>query len=263
VSDISVCVAVYRQRPAPNVATLSRDLPLALGALQGELRVALNGISASVAGVGDDVVAAAFEANRGVSVAWNAAAAEAAGDVLCFCNDDVSLGAGSLERLHEALTSTADAGIVSPVGAGWNMRTLRYGEWVHPGGTEIVACDVVAGFLFALRRETFQRLGGFDEAYTPAGLEEVDLSTAIRRKLGQQAYAAGGIEHVHEYGISAARPWQRLEFDGRSESIAGIAHRNKQHFAAKWDVPMPRFDRLRYAAEVAALAVKRRLGRAG
>jgi GT2 family glycosyltransferase len=260
VTDISVCVAVYRQRPAPNVATLAADLPRALGALQGELRVALNGISAQDAGVTDDVVAASFHVNRGVSVAWNAAAAQATGDVLCFCNDDASLGARSLQRLHEVLTTRADAGLVSPVGAGWNMRTLRYGEWVHPS-SEIVACDVVAGFLFALRRETFERLGGFDEAYAPAGLEEVDLSIAARERLGLRCYAVGGVAHDHEYGISAARPWHKLAYGGRVERLATIDRRNRLHFARKWGVRMPRFDRARHWAELTTLALRRRLRR--
>jgi GT2 family glycosyltransferase len=261
VTDVSVCVAVYRERPAPNAGSLAGDLPRALDGLDGELRVALNGISPAAAGVPDDVVAARFDVNRGVSVAWNAAAAGATGEVLCFCNDDLRLGRGAVKRLCDALAAQPDAGIVSPVGAGWDMSRLRYGAWIHPDGDDVVACDVVAGFLFALRRDTFQAVGGFDEAYSPAGLEEVDLSTAVREKLGLRTYAVGGVEHDHEYGISAARPWQRLEFDGRSETIAAIQHRNKRHFAAKWDVPMPRFDGLRYATEIAGLAIRRRLGR--
>jgi GT2 family glycosyltransferase len=261
VTDVSVCVAVYREHPAPNAATLEEDLPQALDGLDGELRVALNGISATAAGVPDQAVAATFEVNRGVSVAWNAAAARATGEVLCFCNDDVRLGPGAVRRLSDALANQPEAGIVSPVGAGWDMSRLRYGQWIHPQGEDVVSCDVVAGFLFALRRETFEAVGGFDEAYSPAGLEEVDLSTAVRERLGLLTYAVGGVEHSHEYGISAARPWQRLEFDGRSETIAAIQHRNKRHFAAKWGVPMPRFDGLRYAAEIAALAIRRRLGR--
>jgi GT2 family glycosyltransferase len=261
VTDVSVCVAVYRAHPAPNASTLVEDLPQALAGLEGELRFVLNGISAEAAGVPGDAVVASFEVNRGVSVAWNAAAAGARGEILCFCNDDVRLGPGAVKRLGEVLTTEPRAGMVSPVAGGWDMRRLRYGDWVHPEGDRVVACDVVAGFLFAIRRETFETLGGFDEAYTPAGLEEVDLSIALREKLGLRAYAVGSVDHSHEYGVSAARPWQRLEFDGRSEAIATIQHRNKRHFADKWGVRMPRFEWLRYAAEIVALAITRRLRR--
>jgi GT2 family glycosyltransferase len=262
VTDISVCVAVYRRRPAPNATTLIDELPAALGRLDGELRVALNGVSAEVAGVPQDVVAESFHVNRGVAVAWNAAAARATGDVLCFCNDDVALGPRSLDVLHDALISRPEAGIVSPVGALWDMTALRYREWLHADGLpagDVRACDVVAGYLFALRRDTFKQVGGFDEAYTPCGLEEVDLCTAVRSSLGLGCYAVAGVEHSHDYGISAARPWHRLEFDGRSESLGSIDHRNRLHFAAKWDVDMPRFDRVRHAGELAKLAIRRRL----
>jgi GT2 family glycosyltransferase len=255
---------VYRRRPAPNASTIVADLPRALAGLDGELRVVLNGISAQDAGVPAEVVAASFDVNRGVSVAWNEAAAHATGDVLCFCNDDVALGPGSLRVLHDTLMSRPEAGVVSPVGAQWDMRALRYGEWIHtddwPAG-KVQACDVVAGFLLAVRRETFESIGGFDEAYTPCGLEEVDLSTAVRRRLALESYAVAGVEHAHEYGISAGRPWHRVEFDGRSESLGSIHHRNKRHFAAKWGVDMPRFDRLRDAVQVVRMAVARRLSR--
>ena len=263
-TDLSICVAVYRKRPAPNASGIVADLPAALGGLDGELRVVLNGISAQEAGVPADVVAASFDVNRGVSVAWNAAAAQATGEVLCFCNDDVALGPGSLRVLHETLTSRPEAGVVSPVGAEWDMTALRYGEWTNTDGWpagKVQPCDVVAGFLLAVRRETFDAVGGFDEAYSPCGLEEVDLSTAVRRRLGLESYAVGGVEHAHEYGISAGRPWHRVRYDGRSESLGSIHHRNKRHFAAKWGLEVPRFDRLRDVAQVVRLAVNRRLSR--
>jgi GT2 family glycosyltransferase len=264
VTGISVCVAVYRRREPPNAATLAQELPAALGGLEGELRVVLNGISAEAAGVSDDMVAASFDVNRGVSVAWNAAAMHAKGDVLCFCNDDVALGPDSLRLLYDTLVSRPEAGIVSPAGATWNTRTLRYGEWASTEGLapgEVIACDVAAGYLFALRRETFGLAGGFDEAYRPCGYEDVDMSTVVRSRLGLECYAVAGIRHGHDYGISAGRPWHRLEFDGRSETLARIDHRNRLHFAAKWDLAMPRFDRLRGAARLTRLAIRRRLRR--
>jgi len=247
VTDVSVCVAVYTPRPAPNAATLAAELPGALGGLDGELRVVLNGIPTAEAGVRDDDVVASFDVNRGVSVAWNAAAAQATGEVLCFCNDDVALGPRSLKVLSDALAAHPEAGIVSPGGAAWNTATLRYGKWVSTDELtprEVRPCDVVAGYLFA-----------------PCGMEEVDLSTAVRGRLGLECYAVGGVAHDHEYGVSAARPWRRIEFDGRSESLGSIHDRNKRHFAEKWGLEVPRFDRLRYFGEIVGLAIRRRLGR--
>jgi GT2 family glycosyltransferase len=239
VTDISVCVAVHRRRRPPNVATLGEQLATAAGSRQAELRVVLNGISPSRAGVPEGAVVASYPMNRGVSVAWNAAAERATGEVLCFCNDDVDLGPASLQLLHAAATGRPDAGVVGPVGTRWDIGVPRHLEWVATAGLatgEMVACDVVSGFLFALRREVFERVGGFDEAYTPAGFEEVDLCTAVRLRLGLRCYAVAGVEHRHEFGISAARPWRRVRFDGRSESVRSIDRRNRRHFREKWAV---------------------------
>ena len=195
-TDLSLCVAVYSSHTAPNVSSLLAEQQAALGGLEGESRVVLNGISAAAAGVRDEAVVASFPVNRGVSVAWNEAAREAAGDVLCFCNDDVALGPRSLRILHDVLVRQPEAGVVGPAGATWDMKTLRYGEWLStdglpPGTTR--PCDVVGGFLFALRRETFESVGGFDEAFTPAGMEDVDLCIAVRRRLGLGSYLVAGV----------------------------------------------------------------------
>jgi GT2 family glycosyltransferase len=234
---ISVCTAVYRAHPAPNVAGLAAVLRAALEGQHGELVVALNGIDASAAGVGEDVRTVDLAVNRGVAPAWNAAAGAAGGDVLVFCNDDVQLGAGSLARLAEALRSHPDAGVVGPVGSRWDIATARHRSWVRPAELadgEMVACEVVSGFLFACRRQSWQQLGGFDEFYAPASFEEVDFCTAVRAS-GGRCYALAGVDARHEWGVSRRQPpWARAHWNGRSETWRSIHRRNRRHFLEKW-----------------------------
>ena len=235
--DVSVCVAVHRRRRPPNVATLASGLAAALDGLSGELVVVLNGISPRRAHAPDAATIVPFPVNRGVSVAWNAAAAHAAGRVLCFCNDDVALGARSLRLLHDALRERPDAGVVGPVGTRWDISVPRHLEWVSLDGLapgEVRACEVVSGFLFATPQEVFERAGGFDEAYTPCGTEEIDYCTTVRLLMGLECFAVAGVEHEHSWGISAARTWRRVRFDGRSESVGSISRRNLSHFQRKW-----------------------------
>src|SRR6476619_2935595 len=85
--DVSVCVAVWKRRGEPNVGTLAASLPAALDGLAGEIVVSLNGVSAGDVPLPPGARTVEFETNRGVSVGWNAAAARASGDVLCFAND--------------------------------------------------------------------------------------------------------------------------------------------------------------------------------
>jgi hypothetical protein len=243
--DLSVCVPVYRVHDAPNLATLAASVPAALGGLRGELVVALNGIAAAAAGVPDGVRSVDLGVNRGVSPGWNAAAGAARGDTLVFCNDDVLLGEGSLELLHRTLRERPQAGVVGPVGTRWDLERAEHRAWLDLSrrpAADVEPCEVVSGFLFATRRETWHEAGGFDEAYAPASWEEVDFCTAVRTRLGLRCYAVAGVEYEHEFGISRrAPPWRRLRFDGRSETLRSIHRRNRRRFRAKWQgVATPR-----------------------
>jgi GT2 family glycosyltransferase len=234
---ISVCVPVYRRHEEPNLASLSYELGDALGGLDGELVVALNGISASAAGVPDGTRTVDLGVNRGVAPGWNAAARAASGDVLVFANDDISLGPGSLESLHRALNQHPEAGIVGAAGARFDFRSGRHVAWVDVSGRgagELVPCDTVAGFLFALRRGDFETVGGFDEAYAPASMEDIDLAIAVRVRLGLASYVVAGVPHGHKFGVSVSRPWRRIEHNGRRESLFAIHRRNRRHFFGKW-----------------------------
>jgi O-antigen biosynthesis protein len=232
-----VCVAVYKRHREPNLRTLAASLPAALGDLTCELIVALNGVSAAAASVPECATTVAFDVNRGVPVAWNAAARQARASVLCIVNDDVVLGPDALVLLHGAIESEGAAGVVGPVGTRWDISSAQHRSYLDlddlPRGS-LRECEVVSGFLLATPRQLFEDLGGFDEAYTPCGFEEVDYCTAVRLRAGRSCFAVAGVEFSHEFAISAARSWRRVRYDGRSESIASIAHRNRLHFLEKW-----------------------------
>jgi GT2 family glycosyltransferase len=209
----------------------------ALGAQEGELVVALNGVRAVDVGVTEGVHAFEMGANRGVAPAWNAAARVAGGEVLVFCNDDVELGPRSLERLAEALSRYPDAGVVGPVGSRWDIARGRHVAWVKPteaSGESAAPCDVVSGFLFACRRRTWEKVGGFDEFYAPASWEEVDFCTGVRAA-GSSCLAIAGVVCKHDWGVSKRQPpWARARWDGRAETWRSIHRRNRRHFLEKW-----------------------------
>jgi O-antigen biosynthesis protein len=238
VTDISVCVPVYRSHAQPNLSTVQANLEAALDGLDGELVVALNGVTAAQAGIEGHTRSIDLGVNRGVAPGWNAAASIAKGGVLVFTNDDVVLKPRSLAVLHNALQEHSDAGVVGPVGTHWDIPTGQHESWVDLSGKsegDVEACDVVAGFLFATTRSAFDRIGAFDEAYAPCSFEEVDYCTAVRLQLGMSCYAVAGVEVEHEWGISRrSPPWTRVRFDDRSETLRSIHRRNRAHFLAKW-----------------------------
>jgi GT2 family glycosyltransferase len=232
---ISVCVAVHRVHGEPNTARLCVDLPDALNGHDGELVVALNGVAAADLDLDAAARTIDLEVNRGVAPAWNAAARQASGDLLAFCNDDVELGTGSLGRIVEALEELPDA-VVGPLGSRWDLALARHVSWVRPDASTnpTAECDVVSGFLFGCRRATWEAVGGFDEFYAPASWEEVDFCTAVRAE-GGHCFAIAGVDFKHEWGVSRRQPpWARAHWDGRSETWRSIHRRNKRHFLAKW-----------------------------
>jgi GT2 family glycosyltransferase len=232
--DVSVCVAVYRAHSEPNVASLHGSLAPALGGLRGELVVALNGISASAAGVPEAASAVSLPDNLGVAPGWNAAARAATGEFLVFANDDVVLGRGSLERLVAVLRERPEVGVVGPVGSNYDREAWRPIGMVDPAGGAVEECDAVSGFLFATRRATWVAVGGFDEAYAPASWEEIDFNCAVQRS-GLRSYAIGGLGVRHEWGISRRQPpWRMLRWGGRRELLWSIHRRNRRHFLRKW-----------------------------
>jgi len=233
---ISVCVPVYRVHPAPNVAALDAQLAGALDGEEGELVIALNGVEERYLGVSGEARTVDLQANRGVGPGWNAAARAARGDVLVFCNDDVTLGSRSLARLAHALKSDPGHMVVGPVGSNWDLVEGRHSEWVRPDprSPQRRECDVVSGFLFACQRQTWEELGGFDEFYAPASWEEVDFCTAVRAA-GGHCYAVADVAYEHEWGVSRPQPpWARARWDGRSETWRSIHRRNRRHFLEKW-----------------------------
>ncbi|MBJ7470236.1 MAG: glycosyltransferase [Solirubrobacteraceae bacterium] len=234
---ISVCVAVYRHHDAPTVADLARSIPAALDGLEGELIVTLNGIDAEQLDLAADVVTVPLETNHGVAIGWNRAASVARGEVVCFVNDDLVLGPRALRLLVEALRAHPDAAVVGPRGALWNIDAARHTTYVttaHRPPGDVVECDMVSGFCFAVRRDVFEQIGGIDEAYTPCGFEEIDLCTAVRADAGRRVLAVAGVEFRHEFAISAADPRTVVRYLGKAETLSSIERRNRAHFLGKW-----------------------------
>lgn len=146
--------------------------------------------------------------NLGFAGGVNAAARAAAGDWLLLLNPDACLEARALETLREALeadpgAAAAGACLVGESGEpqrGFAVRRfptlasiatdLLLVDELWPGnpwrrrylaldvpldGDRPVAVDQPAAACLMIRREAFDRLGGFDERFHPAWFEDVDF----------------------------------------------------------------------------------------
>ena len=61
-------------------------------------------------------------------------------------------------------------------------RGRRRARYADANRDESFAVEQAAGAALAVRREAFERIGGFDEAYVPAWYEDVDLCERLRRE---------------------------------------------------------------------------------
>jgi GT2 family glycosyltransferase len=137
-----------------------------------------------------------LDENVGFTRACNVAAAEAKGDYIVFLNNDTEVQPGWLDALYETVTSSDDIGIVGARllypdgtlqeaggiifadGNGWNYGRGFAGD--DPRALHRRDVDYVSGAALLVKRELFERLGGFDDRYAPAYYEDVDLAFSAR-----------------------------------------------------------------------------------
>ena len=182
----------------------------------------------------------ALEANRGYGAAANAGVARTTGWAVLVCNPDLIVGAGAVAVLASALArptvgvagpridqpdgtrypsarafpSLADAaghGFVGLVTTDnrWSRRYLR------AGSTEAGPVDWVSGACFAARRDAWDQVDGFDEAYFMF-MEDVDLCWRLHRRGWEVVYEPGATV-VHLEGASrASAPYRMILAHHRS-----------------------------------------------
>ncbi|MHB1381483.1 MAG: glycosyltransferase family 2 protein [Thermoleophilia bacterium] len=167
--------------------------------------------------------------NVGVARSWNMGAMMAEGEFLCFSNDDVEVGPGSIESLSRVISENQAIGQVGPQGAMW--PGLAPGEYV---GLEVMeAADAISGYFFITRRTAFDEAGGFDVAFTPAGAEEIDYSFNIR-SMGYTCMVVPGlaISHHGKSGVSSRNT--KIAFLGKESTTVELNERNMRILKSKW-----------------------------
>jgi GT2 family glycosyltransferase len=231
--EISVLIPTHNGAPWIT-ETLSR-LPAAAGDVPFKTIIADNSsadktISISQKMSGVQVIR--NETNLGFSHAVNQAAATAKGDILIVINQDLYLEPGSLKTVYEFLSSNKAVvgGRLSfpdgsyqascgpfPTLAGTLCRLLlpkniRKNTLFPPRSDEPRAVDWVTGAFIGFHRETFDRIGGFDEDYFMY-YEDVDFCLRARRA-GFPSYFLPSAKAVHVDPHSARKhvpDWLRRE----------------------------------------------------
>jgi GT2 family glycosyltransferase/2-polyprenyl-3-methyl-5-hydroxy-6-metoxy-1,4-benzoquinol methylase/glycosyltransferase involved in cell wall biosynthesis len=179
--------------------------------------------------------------NRGFVDACNQGAAVAEGRYLVFLNNDTAPLPGWLEALvamveGDPAVGAAGARLVYPDGrlqeAGglvfrdgsrWNFG--RFSDPLDPAFSVPAEVDYCSGAALMVRKELFERLGGFDRRYAPAYYEDTDLCFGLR-SLGYKVMYCPTSTVIHFEGITAGT--DLTSGFKRYQTI------NREKFIAKW-----------------------------
>ena len=181
------------------------------------------------------------EENRGFVDACNQGAAVARGKYLLFLNNDTRILPGWLNHLVETVEANPANGAVGSMflypdgsiqeagGIVWkDGEADHYGWGASPDdrsfnfAREVDYCSAAS---LLIKKEVFQRFGGFDRRFAPAYYEDVDLCFGVR-SLGYKVIYQPMSRLVHYEGVTAG-----------ADTTTGIKQFqviNREKFVEKW-----------------------------
>ncbi|MBN1827445.1 MAG: glycosyltransferase [Candidatus Eisenbacteria bacterium] len=144
----------------------------------------------------------------GVAAARNTGAAEATGGILLFVDADVELDPGALDA---ALGTLGDpdvhvaVGLQSPRSVFPNAASVYKNLWLHYTYKERAKrVSVIYSSAVAIRREAYERVGGFDTNYKTPNIEDSDLGKRITEAGFRMAVSPGlRFLHIKRYSVAS------------------------------------------------------------
>jgi GT2 family glycosyltransferase/SAM-dependent methyltransferase len=192
--------------------------------------------------------------NLGFLRSVNRGASMAKGKYLYLLNNDTELRPGSIDALltvFERIPSAVLAGskLVYPGGhlqeAGAVLNadgTVELvglnGEPAAPEFDFLREVDYCSGASLMIKRESFESLGGFDDAYAPGYFEDADLAMRLRSTGGKIIYQPASVV-IHHLSVTT-----RDYGDGKIAEI----QKNKQTFLDRWQATLDEYNRVRLIA---------------
>jgi GT2 family glycosyltransferase len=181
------------------------------------------------------------ETQLGFVTNCNHAARHAHGQYLLLLNNDTVVQPGWLEELVATADRELDAGVVGGkvldeegyvqeagcvIFADGSAAQFGRGQHpVDPACNYVKDVDYVSGCCLLIRRDLWNRLGGFDEEFSPGYYEDVDLAFRVRQAGHRVVYQPRALV-VHSEGVSHGR-----DPDAGIKRYLGI---NAEKFRERW-----------------------------
>ena len=173
---------------------------------------------------------AILSTNVGITRGMNIGVEMAEGEFLCIANDDVEIGKNSIEKLIEILNKDG-IGQVGLEGSMW----YRQKPIEKVSNDKIREVDTVAGYMFIVKRTVYDLIGGMDTNYTPAFVEDIDISYAIR-DAGYKCLAVPGLNVKHHHISGASSSNKPIKYMINKEAYRkDLDIRNLEYFEKKWE----------------------------
>ncbi|MGQ9693176.1 MAG: glycosyltransferase [Thermodesulfobacteriota bacterium] len=182
-----------------------------------------------------------LDQNIGFVGACNSGARLASGKYLLFLNNDTEVQKDWLKALVDLAESTPDCGavgskliypnerlqeaggIIFSDGNGWN-----YGRGMDPNEPKfnyVREVDYCSGAALMVRKDLWDKIGGFDERYAPAYYEDTDICFEIRKN-GYKVYYQPKSIVIHHEGKTAG-----IDLQSGYKKFQTI---NREKFISKW-----------------------------
>ena len=129
-----------------------------------------------------------MEANAGPAVARNRGVKEAAGDIIFFLDSDVLVLDGTIKEVEDYFKSTPDTQCIigicatTPLNNGFVPTYMAMFEYIHLIGQQYDKVSVFAPRCGAIKKDFFLEIGGYDEQYKGADVEDFELARRINKK---------------------------------------------------------------------------------
>jgi len=129
-----------------------------------------------------------MERNAGPARARNRGVKEAAGDIIFFLDSDVLVLDGTIKEVEDYFKNHPDAQCIigicatTPLNSGFVPAYMAMFEYIHLIGRQYGRVSVFAPRCGAIKKDFFLEIGGYDEQYKGADVEDFELARRINKK---------------------------------------------------------------------------------
>ncbi len=241
--EASIIIPVHNKREFTErcVAKLRENTPAGLYEVVFIDNASTDGTGEFLNSLGGDTVVISNSENLGFVEACNQGASQARGRYLVFLNNDTEPQPAWLQALLDVASKDSNVGAVGSKlvypdgrlqeaggiifrdGSGWNFG--RFDDPSAAAYNQACEVDYCSGASLMVRRDVFERLGGFDRRYAPAYYEDTDLCFGVR-SLGLKVMYCPLSTVVHFEGVTAG-----TDLNSGFKRYQAI---NREKFVAKW-----------------------------